>query len=84
MIATPLNAILEEQRQRFGEGCIIIDNQFLENLREGLSDASIQRVKEGNFRFLLGHPEQLVDPVFKQCLMLPKVSKKVKYFYGHR
>ena len=70
MLATPLNAILDEHRQRFGEGCVIIDKQFIENLREGLPDALTNRVKEVKFCFLLGHPEQLVDPVFKQCKTL--------------
>ena len=52
VFATPLSAILDEQRQRFGEGCVIIDKQFIENLREGLPEASTNRVKEGKFCFV--------------------------------
>ena len=77
LVVTPLNAILEEQQDRFGDACLVIDAAMVHDLEEGNETEATRRLKSGSFQFLLGHPEMVTQSVVKHLLMRPHVSSKV-------
>ena len=77
VLSTPLNAIIEEQSERFGTSCVVVDDKLLQDLEDDVRDAATERVRNGQFQFLLGHPEKLTHPALRGTLMTPAVSSKV-------
>ena len=77
MVVTPLNAIIEEQHKRFGDSCILVDEQLIHELEQDIASRSVKLLREGRFQFLLGHPEKLVNPVLRRTIMSAQVARKV-------
>lgn len=77
VIANPLNAIIYEQKEKFGQLCLIIDAQLIENLQSGKPNKEIEQLKLGKFCFIIGHPEFLVADEVKKLFQEEPLSTMV-------
>ena len=69
VVVNPLNAIIEEQRQRFGDRCIVVDESLLKQLDD--------KPELRDVRFIIGHPEFLTDDRMKSFFRDSPLSEKV-------
>ena len=60
VIVNPLNAIMEEQSQRFGTRCLVIDEAFVQQLTQAEGKEAYS-LFHADVRFLIGHPENLLN-----------------------
>ena len=60
LVVNPLNAIITEQQTRFGDRCLVVDDELIGNLKNGVNPDS------SNIRYIIGHPEHLTDNVTKK------------------
>ncbi len=94
VVANPLNAIIMEQKDKFGENCVVIDRTIINLLKEektgdtddpsrlaGDDDSarSIEKLKNGLVNYIIGHPEHLQDDAVKRILQNEILAKKVRY-----
>ena len=68
LIASPLNAILLEQKQKLKDGAILISEDFINSLAMSEANEDVVRFRNGSFIYLLGHPETLTCDAFTKEL----------------
>ena len=84
IIVSPLNAIIMEQRDRFGPHCLVISSEFLSCLEKsqdethGDKNSDVTRFLSGDFTYLIGHPEQLTNPTLRKILQSRVWEEKLK------
>ena len=76
VVVNPLNAIMEEQSQRFGTRCLVIDEAFVQQLTQAEGEEAYA-LFHADVRFLIGHPENLLNDNLKKFLRDTQLSKKV-------
>jgi hypothetical protein len=63
---SPLNSIIDEQRNKLGKYCFVIDSGVIANLKRGSCDEGFMT---SQYDYILGHPELLLSselwPVFR-------------------
>ncbi|CAC5383234.1 unnamed protein product [Mytilus coruscus] len=90
LVINGLNAIIEEQEKRFGDRCVHITDEVVKLLeKEDSPDLmhipkaqdTISRLKNGDLsiRFILSHPEHILQPKVKQFLMTEEWSNHITH-----
>lgn len=59
LIVEPLNVILKQQRDKFGDKSIIVTKEVLSSLSN--DDEKVRSLREGHYWYVLGHPEELLS-----------------------
>ena len=59
IVASPLSAIILEQKQKLKDAAIVVNEEFVTALASSKPSDDVQRFCNGNFTYLLGHPEHL-------------------------
>ncbi len=80
LIANPLNAIITQQKTKFGDSCKVVDEEFLRELSGDLALGNIHLIesKLKDKKFLIGHPEQLTSSTFKKTLKSSSLCNRVR------
>ena len=82
VVVNPLNAIIMEQKVRFGESCVVIDGDFVKSLNrcgeDNMVSSKLQKLKSGNVNFIIGHPELLQLDTIKQLFKQEPLASKVR------
>jgi ATP-dependent DNA helicase RecQ len=62
LVVVPLNAIISEQKARYGSDCVVISNELIAKLsvRDCLEDDVI-KLRNGTVMFIIGHPEVMLS-----------------------
>ena len=67
IVISPLNSIIEEQIQRYGRNAFNFGESILKQLNHTVSDVleesnrtELQRLKQCDYKYVIGHPEQFV------------------------
>ena len=79
LIATPLNATLIEQTELFNQRrdrALSLDKELIKSLK---TSPQGEKLKDGHYDFVIGHPEDLTDTVFLAFLLENKLSGLVSY-----
>lgn len=85
IIVSPLNAISNEQLERYGENSIQVTPEFFKTLSDHkCSDkcdlsCSVKRFRTADFKFILGHPEHFMEKVVFNNFFTPVWQDTVKY-----
>ena len=85
IIVSPLNAISNEQLERYGENAIQVTPEYFKTLSDHkCSDkcdlsCSVKRFRTADFKFILGHPEHFMEKVVFNNFLTPVWQDTVKY-----
>ncbi|XP_053383956.1 uncharacterized protein LOC123534117 [Mercenaria mercenaria] len=78
IVVEALNGIMQQQNSQF-QSSITLTEEFIRKMSTGDSDTmkDVERLKAGNFKYILSHPEQLIKPEVKRLLMSHPLANRI-------